>query len=109
MNKPELHPLINNASPYYNEVTGPQDKTAIEDFEDKFMVSTLMSWALVTREKYRHPKRKDKGEAEKDIGKEKTYDDYYNMLRELAIKDLTVLEMTATKAFEKHEIKWRYH
>lgn len=110
MTEPILHPLINNIdSKHYQTVDLPKDKTTIEDFENDYSVRDLIAWAKITAAKYRHPSRAKKNQIEADKRKEKTYIDYYNMLRALAVKDPTILEMTAQKAYEKHDMNWRYN
>ena len=101
----DLHPLINPQSNYYNE---PGKKSGIEEFEDKYNVLELMSWAKITAHKYRLDGRKGKGESDKDILKEETYQAYYNMLLGLVLSCPSIKEMTAAKAYKHLQITWRY-
>jgi len=91
------HPLINPEAKYYD---GEDKKPAILDFERRYSVSNLTAWSCITRDKYRHPNREGKGEMEKDIVKEKTYNDYYLFLRGIVTKYPALSEVTAVTAYE---------
>jgi len=92
------HPLINPASAYYD---GGSDKTpAILDFERSNTISDMRTWARITRDKYRHPNRAGKGETEKDIVKEKTYNDYFNFLDTIIKKYPPLADITCVNAYD---------
>jgi hypothetical protein len=105
MTEPELHPLINKNSSYYNE---PGKKAGIEQFEEEYSVKELLSWSKITAHKYRLEGRKGKGEVEKDIIKLATYKNYFNMLQNLIDTYPQVAEMSAEKAYKHANLKWRY-
>ena len=99
-----LHPLINPNSPHYD--TG--SKPSIQKFEEKHSVQKLMNWAEISIDKYRDEGRASKGQQEQDIIKAKTYEDYFNMLRSLVLKNKDLANITAAKAYQKLNIYWRY-
>ncbi len=99
-----LHPLINPDSPHYD--TG--SKPSIQKFEEKYSVHKLMNWAEITLAKYKDEGRANKGEQEKDIRKAKTYQNYYQMLRSMVLKNKNLADMTAEKAYQSLNIYWRY-
>jgi len=101
-----LHPLINKDSSYYSEPVSK--KTAIEDFEKKYTTNKLLAWSEITHAKYMHPLRRGKGEIEKDKRKAKTYKNYMHMLKSIIDKNPELGEMTAQKAYEALDIKFRY-
>ena len=104
--EPEWHPLINKIdSPHYDTV---QKEPTIKRFERQYTVRKLMDWAEITAAKYADPARANKGEEESDKRKHKTYIDYFNTLLSLALKDPSVLEMSAEKAYKKHGVEFRY-
>ena len=105
MTEPDLHPLINKNSNYYNEAG---KKTGIEEFEETYSVRDIMAWARITAHKYRLDGRKGKGEQDKDIIKEATYTNYHNMLKALVIKDHTIFEMSPSAAYKRLNIVWRF-
>ncbi len=100
----ELHPLINPLSSHYDST----DEPTIQRFERLYSINKLIGWAEITAAKYRDPARKAKGQIELDKTKLKTYENYFHFLQSLVLKDPSVLEMTANKAYKKHNIKWRY-
>jgi len=101
-----LHPLINKKdSPHYDS---HGKETAIERFEREYTVRKLMGWAEITKAKYDDPGRRNKGEAEKDIRKSKTYSDYFKMLHSLVLKEAEFADMKADQVYKILNIKWRY-
>ncbi len=100
------HPLINPNSKYYDGGEGVTP--AILDFERANTLIDLRAWARITRDKYRHPNRKGKGEIEKDIVKEKTYSDYYDFLHELVVKYPPLADITAVNAYDALGLKMEY-
>jgi len=71
------HPLKNSDSPHY-EIFGYQ---TISDFEKLFTKEELMAWAKITYYKYMFRLGK-KDAVDKDLKKMRTYEDYYNYLKE---------------------------
>ena len=91
------HPLINKASNYYDGDAGTTP--TILDFERQNTIGDLRAWARITRDKYRHPNRQGKGETEKDIVKEKTYNDYFNFLDTIITKYPALADVSAVTAY----------
>jgi len=104
-----LHPLINQTdSPHYQENVSEDTTSAIERFERDETIMNLMAWARITKRKYDDPGRATKGQQDKDIRKSKTYGDYYEMLRSLALKEPEFRDMYAQDVYKKLNIYWRY-
>ncbi len=105
-----LHPLINQQdSPHYQEPDASVDsESAIERFERVYTVMQLMNWAEITKAKYDDPGRAIKGEQEKDLRKAKTYQNYYDFLRSLVLKNQEFANMLAKNVYKKLNIYWRY-
>ena len=108
MTKPSLHPLINPDSPHYSPEPEQKDKkTAIEDFEERYTVQQLHSWAMITEDKYKSRLgRKD--DIDKELTKMKTYKDYKNMLQDLIDRYPMCKSLSAKRAYELTDTKWRY-
>ena len=69
------HPLLNDISPHYN-ILGDN---SIEMFEKMFTKEELAIWAKITYYKYMFRLGK-KDELSQELGKMKTYEDYYHFL-----------------------------
>lgn len=105
MKQPEVHPLINKRdSSHYDS----QKEPAIKRFERKYSVRDLMAWAKITKAKYRDEGRKQKGEVEADKRKYETYNNYYNMLKDLTKSDHTIFDVSPEQAYAKHNIHFIY-
>jgi len=72
------HPLINDDSSGHYGLFGHQ---TIDDFEKLFTKEELMAWAKITYYKYMFRLGK-KDAVDKDLKKMRTYEDYYNYLKE---------------------------
>ena len=75
--EPDVHPLINDASPHYQMVDGEESITIMEKM---FTKEELMAWAKITSYKYRFRLGK-KDDNSKDIKKMQTYESYYTYLK----------------------------
>ena len=90
------HPLINRVdSKHYDSAGEP----AIKQFEREYTVGELMAWAKITKAKYDHPARANKGQVEADKRKSKTYGDYYEFLLEIARRSPHFKDVSAERAY----------
>jgi len=101
------HPLINPASPHYDEGKRP----AILDFEDRYTVAELYAWAKITAAKYRARLGRKDDEA-RELAKIATFDNYAAALATLSPTmrryGLDPEEIPAALAYESFGIEWDY-
>ena len=71
------HPLLNSDSSHYSLF----DDEAIEQFEKMFTTEELMAWSKLNYYKYMFRLGKKDG-LDKEVKKMRTYEDYYNYLKE---------------------------
>lgn len=76
----KTHPLLNPDSSHYKMIG---DTEAITYFEKMFTKDELLAWAKITAMKYRmRVGNKSQVDSTSDINKIKTYEDYYNYLKD---------------------------
>ena len=104
-----LHPLLdeNQDGSKQNSHYDSQEEPCILTMEKKRTVNQLLGWSLLNQDKY-WCRLGEKDDPDQEMSKIEAYKRYHNTLRALAVKDPTILEMTAVKAYERHGIKWRY-
>ena len=99
------HPLVNRASDYY--YNKGKDATILT-FERTYSLTDLRAWAKITKAKYEHPNRADKGRVESDKVKAADYGRYYNFLHELIVKYPPLADITAVNAYDALGIDMEY-
>ena len=98
------HPLISKDGAHYSSTKEP----AIKQFEREFTVGELLAWAKITKAKYDHPARANKGQVEADRRKSKTYGDYYEFLLGIVRKSPHFKDISAERAYDILGIKLIY-
>ena len=99
------HPLINKIdSSHYDSTKTP----AILDFEREYTTGELRAWAKLSKAKYEHPARANKGQVESDKRKAKTYSDYYDMLNDVITRYPYLADVSAVTAYDILKYRWEY-
>jgi len=98
-----MHPLLNkNAKHYQND-----NKTAIEDFEERYTIIQLLSWAEITINKYEYRKDK-KGQKESDLEKIQDYKRYVALLKQIIKTNSNLMFEKAKIAYQRAGIEIEY-
>jgi hypothetical protein len=108
MKKEKIHPLVDiNEKHYINEDTGT---TTIEDFENKYTIDQLQSWAMITEDKYRSRlgKKGGKDGEEKDKIKINKYKKYNEMLLNIKNTYPGLTNISAKKVYKILNENWKY-
>ena len=96
------HPLLNAKAGHYDD---DDDKSFIEQFEEDHTVRQVLSWCIITVEKYMYRQNK-KGQKMSDGEKIDDYSAYMTVLIKLSQEGYS--DMIVKRAYKKEKMEWNY-